>query len=106
MQLVSTLSTSMNYANSSLHCRIQNSSLSLVNFDSLSKLAQCAWNSLRENKDMSESKMKERVELGREAELLGEVGECVRGCTGGFCTVGTHVHTVRHTHISIVSILK
>lgn len=75
--------------------------LSLVNFDSLSKLAQCAWNSLRENKDMSESKVKERVELGREAEFF-----FWGGCTGGFCIIGTHVHTVRHTHISIVSILK
>lgn len=88
MQLVSTLNTSMKNANSSLHCRYlcqyesifiyfilfkmhsaQNSSLSLVNFDSLSKLAQCAWNSLKENKDMSEPKVKERVELGREAEF-------------------------------------
>lgn len=47
----------------------QNFSLSLANFDSLSQLAQCAWNSLSENKDMRESKVKERVELGREAEF-------------------------------------
>lgn len=49
----------------------------------------------------SEFKVRERVELSREAEV-----EEVSGWAGGFCTIGTHVHAVRHTHVSIVSILK
>ena len=45
--------------------------------------------------------MKKRVELSRKAEV-----QEVKGWTGGFCTIERHVHTVRHTHINIVRILK
>lgn len=69
--------------------------LSLVNFDSLSKLAQCAWNSLRENKDMSESKVKERVELGREAEFFFLGG----GALGASASSG-HMYTQSDTPTS------